>query len=115
MPVSFSTQDDVAEVEGREQLGDERGVAAQRQVRARAHRDPVGAPGQGRDDAAVVGAEVVDDRAPERGPDGQAADEDDDRAVAPGVRHLDRPRRQLDRARPVDRAASEPVAMAAPR
>jgi hypothetical protein len=87
----------VAELEPLDQLGDQAGLPHQRQVGTGGHGRAVGAEGQGRHDAPVVGAQVVDDVPPHRTVHEQPVDGDDDGPRAPGVDVVDGAGGQLDR------------------
>jgi hypothetical protein len=72
----------VLELEPLEQLGDHRGDTERREVRVGAHRDPVRAEWQLRDDAAGLAGEQRRERAPHAAVDEQPMDQHDGRSGA---------------------------------
>ena len=80
-PVSLATSDDVLELEGLEQIGDEARESRGREVSVRVHRRDVGPERQVGDDAAEPILQQRGHLAPEAAVDEQPVDEDDGRAL----------------------------------
>ena len=89
----------VAEVKGREEVGDERGDPLRREVSAGVHRGPVGAEGEGRRIAAdAFGREALGDRFPEPAVGEQSVHQHDrPPRTGPGGAVGERALRQVDR------------------